>query len=232
MTEELDMSKEVEEFLKWKSKRNMKKSITCNRIQIKGGLPRNEIVRKVVNTFIKTEYQKKGKGVTFRYPVEKLPSNGHLFIARPGHKKNFDFKVEVTEEMGLKEGKHEQVVLDLRVKKQCNPQGFGDFLRAAEEVYHCSENDIDRLLPRYSNLKGAFDTGAEVEVILKIMKWMFIMEDIVYWDVEGRAFLYNFMLYVVNENDESRLREAMEKVKDPDRLKSFMKKAGMTWIPY
>ncbi len=88
------------------------------------------------------------------------------------------------------------------------------------------------MLPRYSNLKEAFDTGAEVEVILKIMKWLFIMEDIVYWDVEGRAFLYNFMLYVVNENDESRLREAMEKVKNPDRLKSFMKKTGMTWIPY
>ncbi|MBE9512721.1 MAG: hypothetical protein IMY77_01485 [Chloroflexi bacterium] len=58
------------------------------------------------------------------------------------------------------------------------------------------------------------------------------MEDIVYWDVEGRAFLYNFMLYVANESDENRLREAMEKVKNPDRLKSFMKKAGMTWIPY
>jgi len=210
----------------------MGKIIKCNRIKIKGDLPRNEIVRKVVNTFIKTEYQKKGKGVAFRYPVEKLPGNRHLFIARPGHKKNFDFKVEVTEEMGLKEGKHEQVVLDLRVKKQCNPQEFEDFLRAVEEVYHCSENDIDRLLPRYSNLKGAFDTGAEVEVILKILKWLFIMEDIVYWDVEGRAFLYNFMLYVANESDENRLREAMEKVKNPDRLKSFMKKAGMAWIPY
>ena len=210
----------------------MGKIIKCNRIKIKGDLPRNEIVRKVVNTFIKAEYQKKGKGVTFRYPVEKLPDNRHIFIARPGHKKNFDFKVEVTEEMGLKEGKHEQIVLDLRMKKQCNPQGFEDFLRAVEEVYHCSENDIDSLLPRYSNLKGAFDTGAEVEVILKILKWMFIMEDIVYWDVEGRAFLYNFMLYVANENDENRLREAMEKVKNPDRLKSFMKKAGMAWIPY
>ncbi len=210
----------------------MKKIIECDKIEIKGHMPRNEIVRKVVDTFIKTEYHEKGKGVTFRYPVEKLPSNRPLFITRPGHKKNFDFKVEVTEEMGLKEGKHEQVVLDLRMKKQRNPQEFEDFLRAVEEVYHCSENDIDRLLPRYSNLKGAFDTGAEVEIILKILKWLFIMEDIVYWDVEGRAFLYNFMLYVANENDENRLREAMEKVKNPDRLKSFMKKAGMAWIPY
>ena len=210
----------------------MSKIIECSEIKIKGTLPRHKIVKKVVDTFIKTEYQEKGKGVEFWYPVENLPDNKRLFIARPGHKKNFDFKVEVTEEMGLKEGKHEQVVLDLRAKKQCNPQKFEDFLCAVEEIYHCSENDIDRLLPRYSNLKEASVTGAEVEVILKILKWLFIMEDIVYWDVEGRAFLYNFVLYVVNENDESRLREAMEKVKNPDRLKSFMKKAGMTWIPY
>jgi len=210
----------------------MRRIINCSRIQIRGSLPRNEIVKKVVNKFIKVEYQQKGKGITFRYPVEKLPGNRQLFIARPGHKKNFDFKVEVMEEMGLKEGKHEQVVLDLRAKKQCNPQKFEDFLCAVEEIYHCSENDIDRLLLRHPNLKGAFDTSAEVEVILKILKWMFIMEDIVYWDVEGRAFLYNFMLYVVNENNEDRLGEAMEKVKDPDRLKSFMRKAGIAWIPY
>jgi len=66
----------------YNKRRKMGKIIKCNRIKIKGDLPRNEIVRKVVNTFIKTEYQKKGKGVTFRYPVEKLSGNRHLFITR------------------------------------------------------------------------------------------------------------------------------------------------------
>jgi len=37
---------------------------------------------------------------------------------------------------------------------------------------------------------------------------------------------------VANEIDEDRLEEAMLKVKDPDRLKSFMKKAGIAWMPY
>jgi len=57
------------------------------------------------------------------------------------------------------------------------------------------------------------------------------MEDIVYWDVEGRAFLYNYLQYVTGEDDEDRLSEAMSKVKDPDRLKSFMKKANIDWVP-
>jgi len=210
----------------------MEKEITCNPIKIQGSLPRNEIVKRVVNTFIEVEYHQKRKGITFRYPVENLPDNKYLYIVRPGLKKNFDFKVEVTEEMALEEGKHNQIALDLRKKGQENQEKFKNFLQAIEEIYHCSENDVDRLLKKYTSLKQAFQTGAEPETILKILKWLFIMEDIVYWDVEGRAFLYNYLLYVTNEQDEDRLEEAMKKVKTPDRLKSFMKKAGIVWIPY
>ncbi len=57
------------------------------------------------------------------------------------------------------------------------------------------------------------------------------MEDIVYWDNEGRAFLFNFLIYVAKETDNKRLKEALDKVKNPDRLKSFMKRAGIKWIP-
>ena len=210
----------------------MKKIIKCNKIEVKGCLPRHKIVRKVIGTFIKAEYQEKGKGVEFWYPVENLPDNKRLFIVRPGHKKNFDFKVEVTEEMGLREGSHNQIALDLRRKGQENQQKFKDLLQVVGEIYHCSENDINRLLEIHPGIKKAFQIGAEVEVLLKVVKWLFIMEDIVYWDNEGRAFLYNFLVYVANEMDEDRLEEAMLKVKDPDRLKSFMKKAGVAWMPY
>ncbi len=210
----------------------MKKDITSKRIRIQGSLHRNEIVKKVVNTFIENEYHQKGRGVTFRYPVEKLPNNKYLYISRPGHKKNFDFKVEITEEMVVEEGKHNQIALSLREMKRYNPKKFKVFLEAIGKIFHCTENDVDRLIKRYPNLKQSFQNGVTPEIILKILKWMFIMEDIVYWDVEGRAFLYNYLLYVINEEDEKRLEEAMEKVKTPDRLKSFMKKANIIWTPY
>jgi len=210
----------------------MSKIIKCNEIEIKGTLTRHKIVKKVVDTFIKTEYQEKGKGVEFWYPVENLPNNKRLFIVRPGHKKNFDFKVEVTEEMRLEEGSHKQIALDLRTKEQEDQQKFKELLQAIGEIYHCSENDINRLLEIYPSIKKPFQTGADIEVLLKVIKWLFIMEDIVYWDNEGRAFLYNFLVYVANESDENRLEEAMLKVKNPDRLKSFMKKSGMAWLPY
>jgi hypothetical protein len=210
----------------------VKKEITCKQIKIQGSITRDEIVKKVVNTFIEIEYGQKGKGISFRYPVEKLPNNKRLYISRPGHKKNFDFKVEVTEEMVLEEGKHNQIALCLRDMKQDDPKKFNALLQAIETLFHCKENDVDKLVKKNLSLKQPSKTGVIPETILKILKWMFIMEDIVYWDVEGRAFLYNYLQYVINEEDEERLEEAMEKVKAPDRLKSFMKKASITWSAY
>jgi len=218
-----------------KRKQNNKKlkiMITGKEIGIKGSIARHEIVRNVVSTFISTEYNKKRKGIIFRYPVEDLKNKQQLFIIRPGHKKNFDFKVEVIKKMGLGEGSHKEIASDLRKKRQENQEKMDSLLEAISEVYHCSENDVNSVLEKYPNLKKEFQKGADVEVLLKIIKWLFIMEDIVYWDNEGRAFLYNFLRYVANEKSEKRLKEALSKIKDPDRLKSFMKKADIEWIPY
>lgn len=217
--------------------KKQKTIITGKMIETKSRLARHNIVKKVVTTFIKTEYRKKGKGVIFKYPVENLP-DGQLFIARPGHKKNFDFKVEVPVELGLGEGSHIEIARDLRKKEQENQQKFEELLDAITEIYNCSENDVNRILTMYHHLNKSFKTGAKVEVILKVVKWLFIMEDIVYWDNEGRAFLFNFFRYVIKETDNNRLKEVFEKVKSrygltPEQLKSFMKKCNnIEWIPF
>ncbi len=206
--------------------------ITGKMIEIKGFLARHEIVKKVVNAFIKTEYRKKGKGVVFRYPVENLPDEQVLYIVRPGHKKNFDFKVDVVTSHVLGSGSHEEIALDLRRKNLKSPRKFKKLWQAIAEIYHCKENDVDAILKKRGGLKRPFKRGAKPELLLKVIKWLFIMEDIVYWDNEGRSFLFNFFKYAANENNKSRLKEALEKVKDPDRLKSFMKKCDIEWEPY
>jgi len=205
--------------------------ITGPWIIIRGNLPRHRIVRKVVNTFIKTEYQKKGKGVKFQYPVEKLPKGQTLYIARPGHKKNFDFKVDVVSHHGFGEGSHKEIAMDLRRKRKEKPRRFAELLAIITQIYNCSENDVDALLKKHRGLKNSFRTGGPVEALLKIIKWLFIMEDIVYWDNEGRAFLFNFLRYVAREKREKTLREALVSVKNPDKLKSFMKRSGIEWMP-
>lgn len=162
-------------------------------IEIKGSLSRNEIVKKVVNIFIDNESNQRGHGIKFRYPVEHLSIGKQLFIFRPAglNKWNFDFKVEVMEEFGLGRGKHEEITSDFQNKKQEDSQKFNDLLDALTTLYNCSENDVDRLLKNYPDLQKSFQTGAKVDVLLKVVKWMFIMEDIVYWNYNGRAILYN-----------------------------------------
>ncbi len=61
------------------------------------------------------------------------------------------------------------------------------------KVYNCC-NDIDQLLQDVPDLENSFRTGAKADVLLKVVKWMFIMEDIVYWNYKGRAKLYNYLM--------------------------------------
>jgi hypothetical protein len=180
----------------------MRTKIICEPIEIKGSLSRHEIVQKIINIFISTEYKQRGKGVQFWYPVEQLPNtaalvsdDSQLFILRPGglRKWNFDFKVNVTPDLGLGKGTHEEIASDLRNKKQENPREFIRLLEVITEIYNCSESDVDQVLKKYPDMQALFQTGAKVEVFLKVLKWMFIMEDIVYWNYEGRAKLYNYL---------------------------------------
>jgi len=173
----------------------MTRKIVCDFIEIKGSLSRHEIVRKIINVFINTEWQQRGKGVQFWYPVEKLPDNQQLFILRPGglRKWNFDFKVSVTLDLGLGKGSHDEIASDIKNKKRENPQIFDEVLQAITEIHNCVESDVNRVLQSHPKLLTSFQTGAKVEILLKVIKWMFIMEDIVYWNYEGRAKLYNYL---------------------------------------
>ncbi len=98
-------------------------------ISIGGNMTRHEIVQKVVNTFINTEYSDRGKGIQFWYPVENLYDGGQLYIKRPGglQKWNFDFKVNVEPDFGLGKGTHAEIFGDFqkrRLKIQRNIQSF------------------------------------------------------------------------------------------------------------
>lgn len=179
------------------------KQVICDPIEITGAMTRHEIVQKVVNIFIQTEHEQRGRGVKFWYPVENLPpipqpiedEDKKLFIFRLGglQKWNFDFKVNVTPELGLEKGKHADIASDLITKKQENPKEFVKLIDTIETIYSGSENNIDKALGKYPNLQSSFKTGAQIEILLKVLKWMFIMEDIVYWNYDGRAKLYNFL---------------------------------------
>jgi hypothetical protein len=200
------------------------------RILVEGKIKRHAIVKEVVNFFIRYEHEKKGSGIGFKYPVEKLP-DAYLYISRPGNKKNFDFKVEVKQDFGLGDGSHLNMVESLRNLRILEAEKFQILFKTIEKIYHCEENDVDKILVSYSESDLTFSDGTKIEVFAKVIKWLFIMEDIVYWDNEGRAFLFNFIKYYVYETDLERLKEVKEKVvKRPLFLKTYMNKSGIGWV--
>nr|MDO8079360.1 hypothetical protein [Candidatus Freyarchaeota archaeon] len=209
-----------------------KTMIEGSNIEIKGKIKRFDIVKKVVNAFIEFEKDKKGRGVVFEYPVETLSSGDMLYVHRPGKKWNFDFKVNIPLNCGLEEGRHDQVAFSLRAIKMNNAKEFDKLWKMITELYDCSENDVDLMLNKNPiSYKGE----PKPDILLKVIKWLFIMEDIIYWHYEGRVFLYNFFMYVISESDEDRLKDTISKIRErkltPNNFRKLFEKLGIDWRP-
>jgi len=200
-------------------------------IKITGQIGRFEIVKVVVNAFIEFEKDKKGRGVEFRYPVETLSNGEKLYIHRPGVKWNFDFKVEIPINCGLDEGRHDQIASLLRRLKQQDEQEFNKLWQIVTTLYKCQDNNVDVLL---SKNPVYYEGEPAMDILLKVIKWLFIMEDIIYWHYEGRAFLYNFFSYVINEPDEVRLTNTLTGIRErkikPDKIRTLLKEVGKEWM--
>ena len=200
-------------------------------IKISGQCGRFEIVKNVVSAFIEFEKDKKGKGIEFRYPVEDLSNGTKLYIHRPGVKWNFDFKVEIPINCGLGEGRHDQIALLLRRLKEMNSQSFTRLWQMITSLYTCSNNDVDDML--LQNPISYQNPPVVIDILLKVIKWLFIMEDIIYWHYEGRAFLYNFFSYVINEPDKERLKKTLVGIRErkikPDKIKTLLEGLGIGW---
>lgn len=207
-----------------------KDAIEGSEIRIGKHSGRFEIVKTVVTTFIDFEKDKKGKGIEFRYPVEDLSNGEKLYIRRPGVKWNFDFKVEIPANCGLEEGRHDQIALLLRKIREQDGEEFNRLWQMITNLYNCSNNDVGSMLAENPIL---YPEEPKADVLLKVIKWLFIMEDIIYWHYEGRAFLYNFFAYVINEQEENKLKNTLSGIRErkikPDKIKTLLKECGIEW---
>ena len=99
---------------------------------------------------------------------------------------NFDFEIWVEKWDGVKDKRpeHEELLNDLRKKQKENPENFKILLEAISLVYKYSDPEDILLRDRFKNLK--FKEGLSVELLLKVLKWMFLLEDIYYWNYSRR----------------------------------------------
>ena len=174
---------------------------------------REDIRSELVNIFLK---EIPGTGTMestskYDYLVEKILLGAgihNIILKRPAYlNKGFDFIVTYSD-FNFNSGKkyfrdykgvqkeynlpktsapsHPHIIYDLKNKKKENESDYSLLNELINRIYRCEiikETD-------YSSLNGKFTSGIPPEVILKLIKWLFIEQDITYWNFSGRAMLY------------------------------------------
>jgi hypothetical protein len=149
---------------------------------------RTEIRKAVVLKFLE-ELPGKGGGDAasrYRYNVETLADGRKVYLTRPAYlKKGFDFRINVEQtafQTGHEYPKHDDIFSDLRQKRLDNPVMCKRLYDAIKRVYDCE--DPEDILPEYKDIK--FSEGHSVELILKVIKWFLIEQDVRDWNYSGR----------------------------------------------
>ena len=149
---------------------------------------RVELRKIVVSQFLEEE-PGVGRGSNashYRYDVETLNDGRKIYLTRPAYlKKGFDFRINVEGtifQTRREYPKHDDIFDDLRLKRQGSPAMCRRLHQAIERVFNCE--DPEDILPEYSGVK--FDVGHPVELVLKVIKWFLIEQDIRGWNYSGR----------------------------------------------
>ncbi len=151
---------------------------------------RNEIRMRVIDELSKEEPGTGRDDLASRYVyyVETLSNGDRVYLQRPANLYNgFDFLVCVENANYAPSGKrrrnfpkHEDINADLVKKKEENPEMYGrlyDLLKSVYECHDVSEEDI-------ASVK--FSSGLPTDHVVKVIKWLFIEQDIRYWNYSGR----------------------------------------------
>lgn len=148
---------------------------------------------KLILEFLKEEAGN-GKGEEaskYIYYVEKLFNKKRVYLKRPANlNKGMDFTVHLENTNFRVKGpnknmpSHMNIVEDLKLKKEENEQEYFKVKKILEKLYNCQKVEDEE----YKNIN--FSVGIEIEGILKIIKWLFIEQDITYWNWSGRKMLY------------------------------------------
>jgi hypothetical protein len=158
---------------------------------------RNEVRKRVIDMFFQ-ESPGTGKGdeaSKYIYYVEKLNGGNRVYLQRPANLHNgFDFLVCVEDMNYANPGerkrnypKHTDIGKDLEIKKEKDPDMYRKLYALLLKVFECHdvlESEMQEI---------HFQNGLSVEHILKTIKWLFIEQDIRYWNYSGRNMTWDIV---------------------------------------
>lgn len=168
-------------------------------IKVNFSTSRNELRKELINTFL-DEKSGTGKGkltTRYKYVVKILSDGRKIYLSRPANFNNgFDFTLNVEKtnfNLGLlnKKGKpkrsstrptHGNILTDLKNKKEENQKLYTSLANQIELIYKC--------IPA-TKTEFNFTSGHSSALILECIKWLFVEQDVTYWNYSGRAMFYN-----------------------------------------
>ena len=154
-------------------------------------------IRKELVTLLLQEQPGTGAGINasrYRYTVDTF-NNYSIVLNRPaGLNKGFDFTVNI-QGMSFKKQRtysnpsHQDIIDVLQSVKSANPTQYQNVSLEIRNIYNC-------VSPNFQNISGITfldhtNTPRPIEIILLAIKWLFIEQDITYWNWSGRNMLFS-----------------------------------------
>jgi len=133
------------------------------------------------------------------YLAEETP-DGKVILERPAHlKKGFDFLIRLKGyefEKNKDNPKHDHIFEQVKKIINVNKDNKEVIEKAINKVYMCYDPEFILNEQEFKPLSVLKTTQSllNVETILKILKWMFIEQDIRDWNYSGREMLYNYIM--------------------------------------
>ena len=160
---------------------------------------RNDVRMRVVDK-LSMELPGTGRGdqaTRYKYYVEELNNGCRIFLRRPANLHyGFDFLVCIENINFNPKGKarnypkQDDIIFDLVDKLIEDKRKYKLLKEHIDQVYRC-ESEVDFVKLR--NLK--FKTGFPSDLIVTSLKWLFIEQDVRYWNYSGRDMLW----YALND---------------------------------
>ena len=129
---------------------------------------KKEYREKLIKLFLKEEPGSAQDVTEYFYYVDSDDAGHRIYIISTGNRPS-----------------HGDIYDDLASKKEEDPVQFAKLKEVFEKIHDCCEVTKDDFSA------FTFKNGISVELLMKCLKWLFIEQDITYWNRSGREMLYN-----------------------------------------
>lgn len=151
---------------------------------------RSELRKQVINIFLDESPGTGRHELTSKYRyITKTVDIHEVFLSRPAQFNNgFDFTINISNINFNPGGRattrptHQNIYDDLLQKKTENLELYNELKAEIDRIYNCQ-------IP--TNTIFSFNTGLDSEILLECIKWLFIEQDVTYWNYSGRAMFYS-----------------------------------------